>query len=124
MWDFDAVNRKVRPTDVALGQNKRSINCLTIDEEDQTMFCGSQSGDVLHVDLASKNFLALGPKKRFNQGVTAIAINPKTQEVLCGSGGEEVGALTRTRSPKPTPTPTPDRARARTRTLTRWPCSA
>jgi len=63
---------------------------LTIDEEDQTMFCGSQSGDVLHVDLASKNFLALGPKKRFNQGVTAIAINPKTQEVLCGSGGEEV----------------------------------
>ena len=54
------------------------------------MFCGSQSGDVLHVDLASKNFLALGPKKRFNQGVTAIAINPKTQEVLCGSGGEEV----------------------------------
>ena len=30
------------------------VTGLTIDEEDQTMFCGSQSGDVLHVDLASK----------------------------------------------------------------------
>ena len=37
---------------------------------------------MLHVDLASKNFLALGPKKRFNQGVSCIAINPKTQELL------------------------------------------
>jgi len=93
VWDFDAVNRKVRPTDVALGQNKRSVNCIAIDDDDQTMFCGSQTGDVLHVDLASKNFLALGPKKRFNQGVSCIAINPKTQELLIGSGGEEVAVL-------------------------------
>ena len=57
------------------------------------MFCGSQTGDVLHVDLASKNFLALGPKKRFNQGVSCIAINPKTAELLVGSGGEEVAVL-------------------------------
>jgi len=93
VWDFDAINRKVRPTDCALGQNKRSVNCIAIANDDKTMYCGSQTGDVLKVDLASKNFLSLGPKKRFNQGVAAITINPKTQEVLIGSGGEEVAVL-------------------------------
>ena len=34
---------QVRPTDVALGQNKRSVNCIAIDDDDQTMFCGSQA---------------------------------------------------------------------------------
>ena len=33
----------MRPTDVALGQNKRSVNCIAIDDDDQTMFCGSQA---------------------------------------------------------------------------------
>jgi len=93
VWDFDPVSRKVRPTDCALGQNKRSFNCVAISDDDRTMYCGSHSGDVLKVDLASKNFLSLGPQKRLKQGVNSICINPKTGEVLCGSGGEEVVVL-------------------------------
>jgi len=93
VWDFDAVNRKVRPTNVALGQNKRSFNCVAIADDDSTMYCGSTSGDVFKIDLASKNFLQLGPRKKLQQGVTSICINPKTGEVLVGSGGEEIAVL-------------------------------
>ena len=49
MWEIDRENRKVRPTEVRLGQLKRDIRCLVIDENDEYLYTGTKSGDILKV---------------------------------------------------------------------------
>ena len=62
-----------------------------------------QTGDVLHVDLASKNFLALGPKKRFNQACYLV-ITPSPRRA---STRHATPTLTLNLSPEPYPYPSP-----------------
>ena len=48
-WQFDLENRKIRPTDFALGHMKRVITSLTLDNDDAFAYCGTESGDLLQV---------------------------------------------------------------------------
>lgn len=50
-WNFDLHNNKLKPADVNLGQLRRIINCVHIDEEDTYLYCGTTSGDLLQVSL-------------------------------------------------------------------------
>ena len=63
-----------------------------------------QTGDVLHVDLASKNFLALGPKKRFNQA-RYLVITPSSPS--SPSTSHATPTLTLNPNPEPYPYPYP-----------------
>ena len=56
VWAFDLANRKIRPADCQLGQLKRVINSISIDEEDKFMYCGTATGDLLQVSLGPNLF--------------------------------------------------------------------
>lgn len=50
VWELNVQTRKITPTDCNLGQLKRIINCIEVSEDDQYMYCGTTSGDVIQVD--------------------------------------------------------------------------
>lgn len=70
IWELDLLNRKIRPTDTNLGQLKRVVKCLQVSgcntmnlvnchllsvdslqvaDDDEFVFCGTTSGDILQV---------------------------------------------------------------------------
>ena len=49
MWELNPQARKIVPTDCNLGQLKRIVKCIQVSEDDQYMYCGTTSGDVLQV---------------------------------------------------------------------------
>ena len=49
VWELKPQTRQVTPTDCNLGQLKRIVKCIQVSEDDQYMYCGTTSGDVLQV---------------------------------------------------------------------------
>ena len=49
VWELNPQARKIVPTDCNLGQLKRIVKCIQVSEDDQHMYCGTTSGDVLQV---------------------------------------------------------------------------
>lgn len=88
VWNFDLPNRKIRPHDCHLGQLKRVITSISIDSNDEFMYCGSKTGDLLQVSLGPKLFKASGPKKRpFSLGITCTLLTRKGNMIVgCGDG--------------------------------------
>lgn len=62
VWELNLAQRKVRATDVQTGQVKRVIKCITIDKDDEHMYCGTTTGDLMQVNLRTKLFKQSGPK--------------------------------------------------------------
>ena len=85
VWNFDLTNRKIRPTDCQLGQLKRIIHSITIDQQDNYMYCGTGSGDLLQVSLTHSLFKHSGPKKPFQLGITCTMKTNKGNIVI-GAG--------------------------------------
>jgi len=85
VWNFDLANRKVRPTDCNLGKLQRTINTLYIDHNDEFVYAGTASGDVLKVNIRTKLFKHIGPKTRMPQGVVSMTETP-SGELLVGGG--------------------------------------
>lgn len=63
VWEFDPVQKKLKAFDCQTGQLKRIIKCITVDADDQNMYCGTTSGDLLQVSLANRFFKFSGPPK-------------------------------------------------------------
>lgn len=101
VWQLDAPNRKIRPTEVKLGGGiKREVICIKMadDKSDKLpyMFCGTTTGDILAVNLKSNQMQFVLPvKDKFSLGVTALAItgfrDPNTYDFLVGTGDGLVG---------------------------------
>ena len=49
---MDRVNRKIRPYECDLGQLKRDVRCLLIDNDDEFLYAGTTSGDILQVRVS------------------------------------------------------------------------
>ena len=93
VWAFDLANRKIRPSDCQLGQLKRVVHSITIDEEDKYMYCGTASGDLLQVSLGPNLFKAAGPaKKSFQLGITCV-LRSKKGNYIVGSGDGSLALL-------------------------------
>ncbi len=93
MWDLDLPNRKIRPTDVNLGQVKRIVKTITISETEDAFFCGTTTGDVLQITYPQGQFKGIGPEKnKFSLGVTALQCL-KNGDMLAGSGDGKVMLL-------------------------------
>lgn len=88
VWTIDRENRKLRSQDVALGQLKRHILCMSLDDDDQRLYCGTSTGDVLKVNLRHAAFEKLGPQKHsFSRGVHALVRTARGNLVAgCGDG--------------------------------------
>ena len=49
VWELSPETRKIVATDCNLGQLKRIVQCIQVSPDDEYMFCGTSSGDVLQV---------------------------------------------------------------------------
>lgn len=49
IWEYNIPGNKLVPHEVQLGQIRRIVTCLDIDPDDQYMYCGTTTGDVLQV---------------------------------------------------------------------------
>jgi WD40 repeat protein len=94
VWQFDLPNKKLRPTQVNVGQLKRVVTNILLDAEDQTAYCGSQSGDLLEINLERALFKrACPPHKAFALGITSTRMLPNG-DVIIGTGDGVVAKLT------------------------------
>ncbi|KAJ3331476.1 Cilia- and flagella-associated protein 52 [Blyttiomyces sp. JEL0837] len=96
VWELNATQRKVRATDCQTGQIKRIVKCITVDENDEFMYCGTTTGDLLQVNLRTKLFKHSGPPKEkdlFSMGILSVALSPKNDSVIVGCGDGTIAAL-------------------------------
>ena len=57
VWHYDHLTNKLVPSDVQLGQLRRCFTSIAVDANDQYMYCGTASGDVLQVSpMQSRGF--------------------------------------------------------------------
>ncbi|KAI8850812.1 quinon protein alcohol dehydrogenase-like superfamily [Chytridium lagenaria] len=85
--NLNAVQRKVRATDCQTGQIKRIVKCITVDSDDEFMYCGTTTGDLLQVNLRTKLFKHSGPPKEkdlFSMGILSVALSPSNDMVIAG----------------------------------------
>jgi len=95
VWDFDKPNRKLRPHKVNMGSLRRNAEYITVDDNDQQMFVGTSSGDVLKIALGACVYRQSGPYKSLvPKGVATNAIAP-TGDVVVGGGDGSVSVLDR-----------------------------
>jgi len=100
VWQFEREARKIRPSDCKLGQIKRVFNCIAITADDETMFAGTQSGDILQISLKHQLFQAQGPnncKKPFSMGVQSIALSKDGEHIIAGAGNGVVALLSKSK---------------------------
>jgi len=89
VWTLDAANRKIKPEDVKLGQLKRAVKCLAVSEKDDFVYCGTTTGDILEINMNSKN-VSTHSTSLVGNGVTALALLKKEGHLLVGSGDGNV----------------------------------
>jgi len=94
IWELHVADRKVRANDCQTGQIKRIVNCITIDEKDEFMYCGTTTGDLMQVALQSKLFKQSGPPKNlFSMGSVSAALSPAGDSVVVGCGDGTIASL-------------------------------
>ncbi|KAI8910144.1 WD40-repeat-containing domain protein [Gorgonomyces haynaldii] len=88
VWELNTQQRKIRPTDVQTGQIKRIVKCIAIDKDDELMYCGTTTGDLMQVNLRTKLFKHSGPrdKELFSMGILSVALQGDVAVVGCGDG--------------------------------------
>jgi len=95
VWQFDLPNKKLRPTMANLGQMKRITTNVLIDQNDEFVYCGTSSGDLLQVELGHALFKQLAPrgnKQNFGLGVTSSTMLPDG-DILVGTGDGTVARI-------------------------------
>mmetsp|Transcript_41551 Transcript_41551/g.88542 ORF Transcript_41551/g.88542 Transcript_41551/m.88542 type:complete len:621 (-) Transcript_41551:103-1965(-) len=92
VWHFDLANKKLRPTEVKLGQMKRITTNVLIDANDCFCYCGTTTGDILQVALDTALFKQSAPRKCFSLGVSVTTLLPNG-DFLCGTGDGTVARI-------------------------------
>ncbi|XP_070579439.1 cilia- and flagella-associated protein 52-like [Ptychodera flava] len=93
VWKLDLRNRKTNCADVQMGQLKRVVKCIVMDQNDKYFYCGTTSGDILQVNTERQILARYGPvKDMFSLGVTSLALL-KTDDILVGTGSGTVAVV-------------------------------
>lgn len=114
LWKLDSNTRRISAQDVAVGKLRRDFTCMKVNEEDEVMYVGTKSGDVVKIYLncsddssqasADKIPTLLGcyarhnPLKpfgkdcdKFENGVRDLLILPNGQLIIgAGDGSVEI----------------------------------
>jgi len=94
VWEFDTERRKAQMFDINMGPIKRVIECCVVDDNDEYMYCGTTTGDLLKINLHTKLFRQSGPpKEKFSLGIISILLVPGTDKVIVGSGDGTVALM-------------------------------
>eukprot|EP00163_Fabomonas_tropica_P027387 TRINITY_DN525_c0_g1_i2.p1 TRINITY_DN525_c0_g1~~TRINITY_DN525_c0_g1_i2.p1 ORF type:complete len:628 (+),score=192.17 TRINITY_DN525_c0_g1_i2:410-2293(+) len=92
IWEFDQENRKLIKNPCQLGKNTRTILSMAIDADDETVYCGTLSGDVMRISIRNNKFLGSGPKARLACGISSLALT-HSGDILVGSGDGTIALL-------------------------------
>jgi WD40 repeat protein len=85
VWTLDDKN-KLHADIVGLGSLKRTFTTLSINSSDTTCFCGTQSGDLVEVDLKTRIQRRSGPQKNpFSLGISCTVLIPNG-DLIVGTG--------------------------------------
>jgi cilia- and flagella-associated protein 52 len=63
IWELNVNTRKIKPSEIEMGQLKRVFLCIAIDSTDNFMYCGTSSGDIVKVSIKARLLTSSGPKK-------------------------------------------------------------
>ncbi|XP_028988356.1 cilia- and flagella-associated protein 52 isoform X2 [Betta splendens] len=86
VWELDLRNRKIRPTECQTGKLKRIVKCIEMSEDDQFIFCGTTSGDIMKINMKTGLLSNCGPlKTKLNLGVSVLRML-QSGDLLVGSG--------------------------------------
>lgn len=55
-WSIDSKSRKLDGVNVKIGKIRRSINCVAISENDENIYCGTTSGDIIKARCRLETF--------------------------------------------------------------------
>jgi len=79
--------------DVNFGNMKRQFTCAAIDANDEFVYVGTNTGDVLEINIERAIYKRLGPiKKLFSQGVGTLGILPNG-DIIVGAGDGTIAKL-------------------------------
>uniref|UniRef100_A0A7N8XA46 Cilia- and flagella-associated protein 52 n=1 Tax=Mastacembelus armatus TaxID=205130 RepID=A0A7N8XA46_9TELE len=96
VWELDLTNRKIRPTECQTGKLKRIVKCIEVTEDDQYIFCGTTSGDIMKINLKTGLLSDFGPvKSKYSLGVSVLKML-KSGDLLVGSGSGTFTLCSRT----------------------------
>ena len=84
VWLLDEPNRKIRPEDVNMGQIMRTVKCMEVTPDDKYVYCGTTTGDILEINMDSKNLSTLSSEKECG-GITSLSLLVKG-DLLVGGG--------------------------------------
>ncbi|XP_075898976.1 cilia- and flagella-associated protein 52 [Nelusetta ayraudi] len=86
VWELDLLNRKIKATDCQTGKLKRIVKCIEISEDDQFIYCGTTTGDIMKINMKTRLLASCGPvKAKYSLGVSILRIL-KSGNLLVGSG--------------------------------------
>mmetsp|Transcript_3004 Transcript_3004/g.4402 ORF Transcript_3004/g.4402 Transcript_3004/m.4402 type:complete len:613 (+) Transcript_3004:164-2002(+) len=93
VWTIDFKNRNLISEDCRLGQVKRVITCMKLTPDDDFLFCGTTSGDMMCVQMdGPKNFKYSGPKQPIPRGILSLEFTAKGN-ILAGGGDGTLNVL-------------------------------
>ncbi|EGB06785.1 hypothetical protein AURANDRAFT_28848 [Aureococcus anophagefferens] len=88
VWHVDPSGPKIHPMDAKMGKMKRVVQCVDVSADDDYAMCGTQTGEVLQIDVNRDPILAYNDpdrmvprlvntsKDRFGKGVKSICVMP------------------------------------------------
>jgi WD40 repeat protein len=86
VWNLEASTKKLKSDSVAMGSLKRTFTTITVAFDDSLSFCGTQSGDMIEVDIKRKVQKRIGPMKTsFPGGILCLSLIPQG-DLLVGTG--------------------------------------
>jgi cilia- and flagella-associated protein 52 len=93
IWDFLPQERKLKPEAMQLGKVVRTIDSVSVTPDDNFLYAGTRSGDLLQVNLQRNVLRCTGPKPALPGGITCCAVLPGTELILVGSGEGLLGLM-------------------------------
>ena len=85
VWTLDDKN-KLHSEAVGMGSLKRTFTTLSVSPNNSTCYCGTQSGDIVELDLKTKIQRRVGPSKNpFPLGITCSTLIPNG-DLIVGTG--------------------------------------
>ncbi|XP_013860293.1 cilia- and flagella-associated protein 52 [Austrofundulus limnaeus] len=86
VWELDVMNRKTSPTVCYTGKLRRIVKCVQISEDDEFIFCGTTTGDILKICLKTAKLNHCGPDKTKFSGDINVLRMLKSGDLLVGTG--------------------------------------
>lgn len=86
IWDFEPATGKMTGNDCGTRGLKRVVNCVSVSDDDSTLYYGTTTGDIVEINMSSRNLKSVGPERvKFEQGVQSIAV-VGNGDIIVGAG--------------------------------------